>query len=151
MSRADEIRVMTFGVGGTTYAFEILQVQRVLPYTAPTPGGPEFAEGTLVFERQSVPVVDLRKRMGVAAPVSPELRLMVVGADQSRVALIVDDVREVLKVESTTIVEAQATGAAAAAAVGAIERAGQRILLLNAHRLLSAAERLALAPVGGTA
>ena len=50
-----------------------------------------------------MPVVDLRKRFELDAPIREETRLMVLDLGDQRVGVLVDEVREVLRVDSTTI------------------------------------------------
>ena len=51
----------------------------------------------------AVPVMDLRKRFELDAPIREETRLMVLELDDQRVGVLVDEVREVMRVDSTTI------------------------------------------------
>ena len=48
-----------------------------------------------------MPVVDLRKRFELDAPIREETRLMVLDLGDQRVGVLVDEVREVLRVDST--------------------------------------------------
>ena len=57
-----------------------------------------------------MPVVDLRKRFELAAPIREETRLMVVDLGEQRVGVLVDAVREVMRVDSTTITAPRADG-----------------------------------------
>jgi purine-binding chemotaxis protein CheW len=90
--------------------------------------------------------VDLRKRLEVPAPIDDQTRLMVLALDDQRVAVIVDEVREVLRVDSTTIVAPPpiVRGLAAAYIAGLVTRGERTLVLLQAAKLLSSTERLAL-------
>jgi purine-binding chemotaxis protein CheW len=148
---ADDIQVVAFRIDRQEFAFAIQQVERILRHTAPAPlpSAPDFLEGVVPYEDGVVPVVDLRKRLGTAAPIRDETRVMVLSLDDQRVGLIVDEVREVLRVDSRTIAPPppMVRGLAAAYIAGIITRPGRTIVLLNAGRILSATERLALTPV----
>jgi purine-binding chemotaxis protein CheW len=71
---------------------------------------------------------------------------MVVQYDAQQVAIVVDLVVEVLRVDTSTITlpPAMVRGLAAEYISGMIARPGRTIVVLNAARLLSSTERLAL-------
>jgi purine-binding chemotaxis protein CheW len=152
MNTADHVQVVTFRLGAQEFAFDILQIERILRYEAPAPlpRAPEFLEGVIPYGGGAVPVVDLRKRFELAAPIREETRAMVLDLGDQRVAVLVDEVREVLRVDSTTIAAPgpMVSGLAATYIAGIVARPGRTIIILNARKLLSSTERLALSGVG---
>jgi purine-binding chemotaxis protein CheW len=154
MNGVDDIQVVTFRVGSQEFALDILQVERILRYVAPAPlpQSPDFLEGVVQYEGGAVPVVDLRKRFELAAPIREETRLMVLDMEDQRIGVLVDEVREVMRVDSTTITAPgpMVSGLAAAYIAGIITRPARTIIILNARRLLSSTERLALAGIGSS-
>jgi purine-binding chemotaxis protein CheW len=153
MSTADYIQVVTFRIGTQEFAIDILQIERILRYSAPAPlpKAPDFLEGVVPFEGGAIPVVDLRKRFELEAPITEETRLMVLDLEDQRVGVLVDEVREVMRVDSTTITAPgpMVSRLAAAYIAGIITRPSRTIIILSARKLLSSSERLALAGVGG--
>jgi purine-binding chemotaxis protein CheW len=154
MNAADEIQLVTFRVGPQEFALDILQIERILRYSAPAPlpQAPDFLEGVVPYEGGAVPVVDLRKRFGLEASVREETRLMVLDLEHQRVGVLVDEVREVMRVDSTTITAPgpMVSGLAAAYIAGIVTRPGRTIIILNARKLLSSTERLALSGIGSS-
>ncbi|MEO7985075.1 MAG: chemotaxis protein CheW [Gemmatimonadales bacterium] len=152
MNTADDIQVVTFRVGTQEFALDILQIERILRYSTPSPlpKSPDFLEGVVPYEGGAVPVVDLRKRFELEAPIREETRMMVLDLEDQRVGVLVDEVREVMRVDSTTITAPGrvVSGLAAAYIAGIITRPGRTIIILNARKLLSSTERLALAGLG---
>jgi purine-binding chemotaxis protein CheW len=152
MTTGEDVQVVTFRVGRQEFAFDILQVERILRYTAPAPlpKAPQFLEGVMPYGEGAVPVIDLRKRFEVTATIQEETRLMVLELDTQRVAVLVDEVREVLRVDSTAISAPGpvVSGLAAVYIAGIITRPGRTIIILNARKLLSSSERLALTEIG---
>jgi chemotaxis signal transduction protein len=75
---------------------------------------------------------------------------MVLQLESQRVAVLVDEVREVLRVDSTAIAAPGpvVSGLSAVYIAGIITRDGRTIIVLNARKLLSATERLALSELG---
>lgn len=151
-STGDDVQVVTFRVGRQEFAFDILQVERILRYSPPSPlpKAPLFLEGVMPYGETAVPVIDLRKRFELDAPIREETRLMILELDTQRVAVLVDEVREVLKVDSTAIAAPGpvVSGLAAVYIAGIIARPDRTIIILNARKLLSATERLALNELG---
>ena len=152
MNTGDDVQVVTFRVGRQEFAFDILQVERILRYSPPSPlpKAPQFLEGVVPYGETAVPVIDLRKRFELDAPIREETRVMVLELENQRVAVLVDEVREVLRVDSTTIAPPGpvVSGLAAAYIAGIISRPERTIILLNARKLLSSSERLALSELG---
>lgn len=152
MTTGDDVQLVTFRVGPQEFAFDILQIERILRYQAPSPlpEAPEFLEGVVPYAGGAVPVVDLRKRLQLEAPVREETRLMVVDLGDQRIGVLVDEVREVIRVDSTTIAAPAPVvrGLAAAYIAGIVTRADRTIIILNARKLLSSTERLALTGIG---
>ena len=93
-----------------------------------------------------VPVVDLRKRLSVEAPVGEETRLIVLALEGQRVAGAVDAVVEVLRVEASEIAPPPplVRGLAAKYLTGVVARDDRTIVVLNATRIFTGKERLAL-------
>jgi purine-binding chemotaxis protein CheW len=152
MITGDDVQVVTFKVGRQEFAFDILQVERILRYTAPSPlpKAPRFLEGVLPYGGGSVPVIDLRKRFELDAPIGEETRLMILELESHRVAVLVDAVCEVVRVDSTAIAAPGpvVSGLAAVYIAGIITLGERTIIILNARKLLSSTERLELERLG---
>jgi purine-binding chemotaxis protein CheW len=152
MNTGDDVQLVTFRVGRQEFAFDILQVERILRYSEPSPlpKAPLFLEGVMAYGESAVPVIDLRKRFELDAPIREETRLMVLQLDNQRVAVLVDEVREVLRIDSTTIAAPGpvVSGLAAVYIAGIVARPARTIIILNARKLLSSTERLALGELG---
>jgi purine-binding chemotaxis protein CheW len=152
VNTADVMQVVVFRVDTQEFGLDILQVERILRYERPAalPQAPDFLEGVVRYDGAAVPVVDLRKRLEVDATVREETRLMVVLIDEQRVGVLVDEVREVLRVDSTTITAPppMVRGLAATYIAGILARQDRTVVILNASRLLTSTERVALHGVG---
>jgi purine-binding chemotaxis protein CheW len=152
MMTGDDVQLVTFRVGRQEFAFDILQVERILRYSAPSPlpKAPDFLEGVMPYGDSAVPVIDLRKRFELQAEIREETRLMVLELDGQRIAVLVDEVLEVLRIDSTAITAPSpiVSGLAAIYIAGIVTRAGRTLIILNARKLLSSSERLALTGLG---
>jgi purine-binding chemotaxis protein CheW len=145
---ADEIQVVIFRVGPQEFALDIFQIERILRYERPAtlPSAPAFLEGVVQYADSVVPVVDLRKRLEVPAALTDEVRIMVLRLDDQKVGVLVDQVLEVARVDSTGITPPppMVRGLAADYIAGLITRPNRTIVMLHAARLLSATERITL-------
>lgn len=144
----DELQFVVFRLGDRELAFSITQVERILKHEqpAPWPKGPRFVEGLLPFGGGTVPLLDLRRRTGLDAASREETRTMVLVAEALPLAVVVDQVTEVLRVDTRIIQQAkgEVAGLPPDVAGGLIEWPGRTIMILNASRLLPSAERQAL-------
>ena len=145
----DEVQLVTFRVAGQEFAFNIFQVERILRYEAPAklPKAPEYLEGILQYQGGPVPVIDLRKRLGVAAPLKDETRIVVLDLEGGRIGMVVDAVTEVLQVGAADVTAPPpiVQGLAADYITGLVGRDAGTIIVLNTGKLLASREKLALA------
>ncbi len=144
----DDVQLVAFRAGDQEFAFDILQVERILRWQqpAPVPGAPTFLEGMVQHEASAMPVVDLRKRLGLPATVTDDTRIVVVTMGGEGVGVVVDEVREVMRVDAGVIsAPPQMVRGLAAEFITGVATVGERILLLlNARRLFSSTERVEL-------
>ena len=148
VTTADEVQFVVFRLGTQQFALAISQVERILRHETPAavPEAPDFLEGVVPYAGGVVPVVDLRKRFNLDFSLREETRMVVVQLEDQNVAIVVDQVMEVMRVDSRGISSPprMVRGLAAKYISGIIPRAGATIVILNAARLLTSTERLAL-------
>lgn len=135
----DELQFIVFRIGAQPFAVNIFQVARILRYEQPA--GADL-EGAIEYAGRRVPLIDLRRRLGLPAEVHEETRTMVLEFDRDPAGVIVDQVHEALKVDTSRIVmPAPATpGVPAEWLTGAITRGDRTILVVNPARLLASTE-----------
>jgi purine-binding chemotaxis protein CheW len=107
-------QLCTFRIGGEDYAIDIMRVREIihpLPIT-PVPRAPSFVEGVIRLRGDVIPVIDVRKRLALpATPATRKSRFLVVNVAGRRIALVVDEVREVLRLPRSEIRPAPSLGA----------------------------------------
>ncbi|HSN93026.1 MAG TPA: chemotaxis protein CheW [Anaeromyxobacteraceae bacterium] len=141
------VQLCTFRVGGEDYALDIMRVREIIPPlpVTPVPRAPAFVEGVAHLRGEVLPVVDVRKRFGLPAePPTRRTRFLVVVVGRRRLALVVDEVCEVLRVRRSELRPAPALVGLDAprfflGVAGAAEKRGapgRLRLLLNVKALL---------------
>ena len=94
------VQLCTFRIGGEDYAVDIMRVREIihpLPIT-PVPRAPASVEGVVRLRGEVIPVLDVRKRLGLAAsPPTRRTRFLVVNVARRRIGLVVDEVCEVIR------------------------------------------------------
>jgi purine-binding chemotaxis protein CheW len=162
MSAGEDLQLIVFQAGVQDFALEISQVERILRYEAPVglPNSPDFLEGVMPHADGMVPVVDLRRRMGLDAKVDDDTRTMIVEAAEQRIGVVVDRVLEVIRVDVAAIVAPpvdvaaivapppMVRGLAAKYIAGMVSYDNKAFVILNAGKFFTSGERLILAEVG---
>ncbi len=153
MSRDDVVQLLVFRVGAHQFAFDIFSVQRIVRWEPPAavPKAPPFLEGVIQVKGAVVPVVDLRRRFELpATPPGEDTRIVIVDAGGAAVGVVVDAASEILKLGADAIQAPPPVvrGLAAEYVQGVAALQGRTVVLLNATRLLSSAEKIALEPIG---
>jgi purine-binding chemotaxis protein CheW len=145
--------IVIFRVGSSEFGLDVGQVLEVLPYERPrrVPRAPAFLEGIIELRGDVVPVVDLRRRFELEQQIDDlETRILITGAEEERIGLVVDRVTDVLRLPRTAFSDAPAYFRGLAAEyLGAIARAGDRlIMVLQLDRVLTSEERIQLREAG---
>ena len=102
-------QMVTFNLGPEVFGVNILQVQeinRMVEITA-VPHTEEYVEGIINLRGKVIPIIDLRKKFGLAEKEQDNhTRIIVVDVSGETVGLVVDSVSEVLRVPSGSLEEA---------------------------------------------
>lgn len=135
---------------GELYGVEIGRVQEIIRMQTITlvPNGPTFIEGLTNLRGHVIPVMDLRKRFGLAVgEPTRSSRIVVAELSGHTVGLIVDSVSEVLRVEQEQIEPPSSlvTTLESAYLRGVAKLEGRLVLLLDPDQILSTGERHSLA------
>lgn len=101
-----EIQLVAFKLRKEEYGFSILTVQEIKGLTDITrvPFASDFIEGVINLRGSVLPVVDLKKRIGLeATDYTPNTRIVIVKTDDISVGMIVDEVTEVITLDAENI------------------------------------------------
>lgn len=101
-----ENQLVVFTLSNEDYGVDIAAVEGIIKMQAITavPHAPSFVEGITNLRGEVLPVIDLRKRFGLAqADTTKETRIVHVEIDGTRVGMVVDAVTEVMSVSDEDI------------------------------------------------
>ena len=143
------LQLVSFEIGEEKFGVEILCVKEIIRILSITrvPGSPDFVEGVINLRGQVVPVVDLRRRLGIGRKeFDATTRMIVVELGGQQVGFIVDVVSQVLRIPAETIEPPpQMVTGVDSEYIQGLTRVGDRLLmLLDLQRILSRAEQAAI-------
>lgn len=99
-------QIVVFQIGKELYGADIAVVLEVSPLLRVTkvPRTPSYVEGVTNLRGRVIPVVDLRKRLGLPPiPYTKSTRIAVAEIDGGKIGMIVDAVVEVLRVPASAV------------------------------------------------
>jgi purine-binding chemotaxis protein CheW len=141
-SSAHPSQVVSFRLAKEEYGLDIMRVQEIILMGDITsiPEVPDYIHGLINLRGKVIPIVDLRKRFGLATtPNTEQTRIIVVNAADSTFGIIVDAVSQVLRFEGAQM-EPPPTGLAGmeqAYIQGLVKMEEKIMILLNMDAVLS--------------
>ena len=139
----DEVQVVAFKLRDEEYGVSILNVQEIRNMTDITrvPFAADFIKGVINLRGSVLPVIDLKKRLGLAeTPYTENTRIVTVTIDELHVGMLVDAVTEVLTIGSKTVDTKKATndrsGSRFLYGIGNVD--GRLISMLNLAEIIGA-------------
>ena len=139
----DEVQVVAFKLRDEEYGVSILNVKEIRNMTDITrvPFAADFIKGVINLRGSVLPVIDLKKRLGLAeTPYTENTRIVTVTIDELHVGMLVDAVTEVLTIGSKTVDTKKATndrsGSRFLNGIGNVD--GRLIIMLNLEEIIGA-------------
>lgn len=138
-------QIVVFELNREFFGVEIAKVESIIKMQAITqlPHVPSFVEGVTNLRGKVLPVIDLRKRFGLAPQQADKnSRIIVISMDQSEIGVIVDGVTEVISIPEGAVEPAPAiTSSVDSAFLNGIAKLDHRlVILLDIERILSLQE-----------
>jgi purine-binding chemotaxis protein CheW len=155
-----ERQLVLFDLGGEVYGVDIASVHEIIrmqPITK-VPKAPFFVEGVINLRGKVIPVVDMRRRFGLAkVEQTKDNRIVVVDSSGQNIGIIVDAVTEVLRIPADSVETPSEiiTTTDSDYLLGIAKRDDTMIILLDLDKVLSMAvdacqEIVTNEPVGST-
>ncbi|MCW4003135.1 MAG: chemotaxis protein CheW [Candidatus Bathyarchaeota archaeon] len=101
----EEIQMLTFTLDNVMYGVNVNQVREVKNFegVTPVPYAPIYVKGVTNLRGEVIPVIDLRKRFGIAEDNGQGTNIMIIVQDKHPVGIMVDSVMEVLTLPKSDI------------------------------------------------
>lgn len=148
--RDDELlQLVTFSIGEEEFGVDILKVQEIIRTMEITkvPRAQDFVEGVINLRGKVIPIIDLRRRFGLASkPHDKHTRIIVIEINNMIVGFVVDSVSEVLRIPASTVEPPPPVVAGMESEyISGVGKLHDRLLiLLDLDKLLSSADLEAL-------
>ena len=103
----NDVQLVQFKLGGEFFGVKVEQVREIVKFSSVThvPKMPAFIDGVMNLRGQITTIIDLRRRLDISdnGGRTPESRIIVAEIGSSQVGIIVDSVRDVIRVSSEKI------------------------------------------------
>jgi purine-binding chemotaxis protein CheW len=143
-TNAQLLQLVSFSVASEEYGLDILRVQEIIRTQQLTrvPNLPDYVEGVINLRGKVIPVVALRRRLGLESVVSDKnTRIVVVDVHGQTLGFIVDAVSEVLRISADTVEPTPRIGAVEREYISGVGKLESRLLLmLDLERLMNQEE-----------
>ncbi len=137
----NNLQLVTFFIAEEEFAVEILDVHEIIRIIqiTPVPNTAPFLEGVINLRGNVIPVVNLRKRFGLEGiEMTSKSRIIVMEVSQRIMGFLVDEVSEVLSINSNIVEESPAvvSGVDSEYIRGVANMPNGLLILLNLSALL---------------
>ncbi len=134
---AAESLVLAVRIGDALYGLPLLAIEEVLPALPvdPLPQCPDALRGVVCLRGQWIPILDAAARLGVARQRPDEPPIVCVRSDGRLVGIEVDEVLDLLHLDSRPTLSAADLGIQSGAWAAIADVAGVAIRVLNVQRL----------------
>lgn len=144
-----EMQLVVFELGNENFGVNITDIDGIIKMQEITtvPQALDFVDGITSLRGVVLPVIDLRKRLGLPVPEeTSDTRIVVVNTGASKIGMIVDAVSEVLTIAEDTIEPPPpVVSTVETAFITGIAKTDHRlIILLDLDKVLSADEQTSL-------
>lgn len=139
-----------FMMGEEHYGVDIMAVEEIIrPIDiTPVPKAPSFVEGIINLRGRIIPVVDLRKRLGISGfeTISENTRIIVMNIEDKRLGFVVDNVEHVMHIPTEHMEPAPAMSSKSSLYVEAVARTKMgMVIILDILKIFTPDEHLQLA------
>jgi purine-binding chemotaxis protein CheW len=150
------VPILVYALGEERYGLPLSAVDRVVLAAAVTPvlNAPETVLGVINIHGQPLAVVSMRRKLGLpGGPITPSNRFIVMRTQRHVVALLVDDVADVLELPASSLIPPRDVHPGLASVMGMVKLPDGLVLIYDPDRFLALDEEAFLAesaPPAGT-
>lgn len=102
------LQLVSFNIGEEEFGVDILKVKEInrMSQITKVPNAPVFVEGIINLRGKVIPIIDLRKKLGLVKKESDNhTRIMIIELEDQTIGFIVDNVNEVLRISKSVTEE----------------------------------------------
>ena len=146
------MNLVLFKIADKEYGVDIKQVLQVIRMKAPVrvPEAAQFVEGVITVGGKVVPLVNLRKKMGLSSEVFTKSgRILLTETEGHLIGVMVDSVTDVIAVERGSITPPDDILKDARYLLGVVKLGNRLILAADMAKVLNADERTSINDVRG--
>ena len=98
-------QLVVFQLANEEYALPISQVREIIQYKDVTrlPHTSEYMEGIINLRGKVIPVIDLALKLSLQTEKTLNKKVLIVEATEKDIGIVVDEVKEVIRLEDTAI------------------------------------------------
>ncbi len=148
------IQLAVFQLEGQPYAIDIMKIKQIIRplKISRLPKAPDFLEGVINLRGVVIPVIDMRKRLGMEPGEDrSDDKVIIASVDRKIVGIIVDDVSEVIPVSKSEIQPPPRVirGIESTYLHGVCRYKDDILMILNLDEILTAEEKISLGRLSG--
>ncbi len=140
-----EIKVVSFKIADEEYALDIMKIDSIIEVKKiiKVPQAPSFVKGIMDFRGTVIPVISGKKKFALSDEEEKSDKAIVVNIKDKKIAILVDEVKEVLTFSQNDLEEPpEEITSASNRYISAIANInGRMIIVLDIDKLLSEKER----------
>lgn len=143
------MKILIFSIGDKDYGADIAQVREVIRMrkVTPVPETADFVEGVISLRGRVIPLVNLRKKLGMKALEVPSNRIVVTTIQNHWTGILVDQVKAVMTFKPEDITQPDEVLKNAAYLKGVAKWEGRLVLLVDLNGFLRGEESVGLQKV----
>lgn len=129
----EPLQIVSFRVGEEGFGLDILRVQEIIRHQQLTrvPNSPDYVDGVINLRGKVIPVIALRKRLGLEGePEAGQTRIVVLEVQHAVLGFVVDSVPEVLRIAADAVVSPPRVAKTDREYVSGVVKLGERLLML---------------------
>ena len=140
------MKTLIFSIGEKDYGADIAQVREVIRMRKVTrvPEAPSFVEGVISLRGRVIPLINLRKKLGMKSEEVPSNRIVVTTIQNQWAGILVDLVKDVVTLQSEDIVKPDEVLQSVTYLLGVAKWEGRVVLLVDLTGFLRGEESAGL-------
>ncbi len=137
VASASDIQILEFMIGKQSFGINALRIRQVIKFEeqslSPVPGTNSCVLGTIIFQEESVPVVDLGLYLGIKCSTEVKFRIILICELNNQTnGFVIDDIRNMVRISTDEIQQrSYAPDQEGISIIGVLHRDNRQVMLLD--------------------